>query len=65
MGARRRRDARLLGHAKHAVDGMLKFYNWMLETSKGALDTRSLVHDCHEFDWSKVNNVIYDQRTTW
>jgi ribonuclease Z len=46
---------------KHAVDGILKFYNWMLETSKGALDTRSLSMTVHEYDWSKVNNVIYEQ----
>ena len=43
------------------MDGILKFYNWMLETSKGALDTRSLAMNVHEFDWSKVNNVIYDE----
>ena len=46
---------------KSAVDGILKFYNWMLETSKGALDTRSLSINVHKFDWSKVNNVIYDE----
>ena len=33
----------------------------MLETSKGGLDTRSLSMNVHEFDWSKVNNVIYDE----
>ena len=46
---------------KHAVEGILKFYNWMLETSKGALDTRSLAITVHEYDWSKVNNVIYEE----
>jgi len=46
---------------KHATDGILSFYNWMLETSKGALDTRSLAMNVHEYDWSKVNNVIYDE----
>lgn len=46
---------------KSAMDGILKFYNWMLETSKGGLDTRSLAMNVHEFDWSKVNNVIYDE----
>ena len=46
---------------KHAVDGILQFYNWMLETSKGGLDTRSLAITVHEFDWSKENNIIYDQ----
>jgi len=45
---------------KHATDGILSFYNWMLETSKGGLDTRSLVMNVHEYDWSKLNNVIYD-----
>jgi len=46
---------------KHATEGILAFYNWMLETSKGALDTRSLAMNIHEYDWSKVNNVIYDE----
>jgi len=46
---------------KSAMDGILKFYHWMLETSKGGLDTRSLAMNVHEFDWSKVNNVIYDE----
>lgn len=45
---------------KAATDGILQFYNWMLETSKGGLDTRSLAMTVTEFDWSKVNNVIYD-----
>ena len=48
---------------KAATDGILKFYNWMLETSKGALDTRSLQMNVTEFDWSKVNNVIYDENS--
>ena len=46
---------------KAAMDGILQFYNWMLETSKGGLDTRSLAMTVHEFDWSKVNNVIYEK----
>ena len=46
---------------KSAVDGIMKFYNWMLETSKGGLDTRSLQINVHEYDWSKVNNIIYDE----
>jgi len=49
------------GGTQHAVDGILKFYNWMLETSKGGLDTRSLAITVHEFDWSKDNNVIYEE----
>ena len=32
---------------KAAMDGILKFYNWMLEISKGALDTRG-----GEIDWA-------------
>jgi ribonuclease Z len=44
-----------------AMDGILQFYNWMLETSKGGLDTRSLAMNVHEFDWSIPNNVIYDE----
>ena len=46
---------------KAAMDGILQFYNWMLETSKGGLDTRSLAMNVHEFDWSIPNNVIYDE----
>lgn len=46
---------------RQAVDGMQKFYNWMLETSRGGLDTRSLATTVHEFDWSKINNEIYNQ----
>ena len=46
---------------KSAADGILSFYNWMLETSKGGLDTRSLTMNVHEFDWSIPNNVIYDE----
>jgi len=46
---------------QNAVNGILQFYNWMLETSKGALDTRSLAMTVHEFDWTKVNNTIYDE----
>ena len=46
---------------KAAMDGILQFYNWMLETSKGGLDTRSLAMNVHEFDWSRPNNVIYDE----
>ena len=46
---------------KAATDGILSFYNWMLETSKGGLDTRSLQMNVHEFDWSIPNNVIYDE----
>ena len=45
---------------KAATDGILKFYNWMLETSKGGLDTRSLEMNVTEFDWSIVNNTIYE-----
>ena len=33
----------------------------MLETSKGGLDTRSVAITVHEFDWSEVNNVIYEE----
>jgi ribonuclease Z len=45
---------------QHAVDGMLSFYNWMLETSKGGLDTRSLAVNVHEFDYRK-EQVVYQQ----
>jgi hypothetical protein len=46
---------------QNAMNGILQFYNWMLETSKGGLDTRSLGITVHEYDWSKVNNVIYEK----
>jgi ribonuclease Z len=48
-------------NGRSAMDGILQFYNWMLETSKGGLDTRSLAMNVHEFDWSIPNNVIYDE----
>lgn len=34
---------------KQATDGILSFYRWMLETSKGGLDMRSLEMTVHEF----------------
>jgi ribonuclease Z len=33
----------------------------MLETSKDPLDSRSLAITVHEFDWTKENNVIYEE----
>lgn len=46
---------------KSAVEGIMQFYNWMLETSKGGLDTRSLQINVTEFDWTKINNIIYEE----
>ena len=40
---------------------MLKTWAWMLGTLKGTIDTRSYGIEVTEYDWSKVNNVIYEE----
>ena len=42
------------------VDNMLESWAWMLDTLVGTIDTRSFSIEVTEYDWSKVNNVIYD-----
>jgi ribonuclease Z len=45
---------------KAALDHMQKTWAWMTGTLAGTIDTRSFSIDVTEYDWSKVNNVIYD-----
>jgi len=45
---------------KTAMDHMQKFWGWMTGTLVGTIDTTAFKIDVTEYDWSKVNNVIYD-----
>jgi ribonuclease Z len=45
---------------KAAMDHMQQSWAWMTGTLKGLIDARSLTLDVTEFDWSKVNNVLYE-----
>jgi ribonuclease Z len=45
---------------KTALDHMEKTWAWMTGTLAGTIDTSSFKIDVTEYDWSKVNNVIYD-----
>jgi ribonuclease Z len=45
---------------KAAMDHMEKTWAWMTGTLAGTIDTRSFSLEVTEYDWSKVNNVIYD-----
>lgn len=40
---------------------MLESWAWMIGTLKGTIDTRSFNVKVTEYDWSKVNNVIYEE----
>ena len=46
---------------KAAMDSMKEMFAWMNGTTAGLIDTRSLQLDVTEYDWSEVNNVIYEQ----
>ena len=46
---------------KAAMDHMQKMYAWMSGTLAGTIDTSSFKMDVTEYDWSKVNNVIFDE----
>ncbi len=46
---------------KAAMDHMQKTWAWMTGTLEGTIDTRSFGLEVNEFDWTKVNNVIYDK----
>ena len=46
---------------KAAMDHMLGMWSWMTGTLAGTIDTASLSLEVTEYDWSKVNNVIYDE----
>ena len=45
---------------KAAMDSMQKMWAWMNGTLVGTIDTRSASLEVTEYDWSKVNGVIYD-----
>jgi len=46
---------------KAALDYMEKSWAWMTGTLAGTIDTSSFKLDVTEYDWSKVNNVIYNE----
>ncbi len=46
---------------KAAMDHMEKTWAWMTGTLAGTIDTRSFKIDVTEYDWLKVNNVIYNE----
>ena len=46
---------------KAAMDHMQKSWAWMTGTLKGLIDSRALSMEVTEYDWSKVNNVIYNK----
>mgnify|MGYP001822377532 FL=1 len=43
------------------VDNMLESWAWMIDTLAGTIDTRSFSVDVTEYDWSAVNQVIYEE----
>jgi ribonuclease Z len=45
---------------KAAMDHMEKTWAWMTGTLAGTIDTTAFKLEVTEFDWSKVNNVIYE-----
>jgi ribonuclease Z len=45
---------------KAAMDHMEKTWAWMTGTLAGTIDTTAFKLEVTEYDWSKVNNVIYD-----
>ena len=47
-------------NTKAAMDHMQKTWAWMSGTLVGTIDTRSSSLEVNEYDWSKVNNIIYD-----
>jgi ribonuclease Z len=46
---------------KAAMEHMEKTWAWMTGTLAGTIDTRSFAIEVTEYDWSKVNNVIYEE----
>jgi ribonuclease Z len=46
---------------KAAMDHMEKTWAWMTGTLAGTIDTRAFSLEVTEYDWSKVNNVIYNE----
>jgi ribonuclease Z len=46
---------------KAALEHVEKTWAWMTGTLAGTIDTRSFKMEVTEYDWSKVNNVIYEE----
>jgi ribonuclease Z len=46
---------------KAAMDSMLDMWAWMTGTLAGTIDTRSMSLEVTEYDWSKVNGVVYEE----
>jgi ribonuclease Z len=46
---------------KAAMDNMQKMWAWMNGTLVGTIDMRSAAVEVTEYDWSKVNNVVYEK----
>ncbi|MGI9571543.1 MAG: guanitoxin biosynthesis MBL fold metallo-hydrolase GntH [Desulfobulbia bacterium] len=46
---------------KTAMAHMEKMWAWMTGTMAGTIDTTAFKLEVTEFDWSKVNNVIYEE----
>jgi ribonuclease Z len=46
---------------KAALENVEKTWAWMTGTLEGTIDTSSFKLNVTEFDWSKVNNVIYNE----
>jgi ribonuclease Z len=46
---------------KAAMDSMLDMWAWMTGTLAGTIDTRSMSLEVTEYDWSKINGVIYEE----
>jgi ribonuclease Z len=46
---------------KAAMEHVEKTWAWMTGTLAGTIDTRSFKMEVTEYDWSKVNNVIYEE----
>jgi len=46
---------------KAAMENMQEMWAWMTGTLAGTIDTRSLELDVTEYDWSKVNGVVYEK----
>ena len=46
---------------KAALEHMEETWAWMIGTLAGTIDTTSFKLEVTEFDWSKVNNIIYNK----
>ena len=46
---------------KAAMESMQGMWAWMTGTLKGMIDTSSFKIEVTEYDWTKVNNVIYNE----